>query len=266
MRCIKWTREYFSLLRNNLKLLACCLAAVPAIILLNNYLSLRSFQYYGLALTAADSVFQLAKPLIFGMTVALLSMFLTFHLVKYDCNESFVYREASKTVVWGKQAFKALLTSLLFALYTTLCAIVIGGFTLRPWINWGSEQSAFATETGVLAPSASFWQVAGLFLLTVFLLMAADNFLVLLLHWLTNRYLTGWAVVLALSVADFIGIQVGGVLYPVYYGVFAMNYARWTDPVGSALRLLYPILLILALFFAGRAAAGRKDFLNAHQK
>ena len=73
-------------------------------------------------------------------------------------------------------------------------------------------------------------------------------------------------MVLALSVADFIGIQVGGVLYPVYYGVFAMNYARWTDPVGSALRLLYPILLILALFFAGRAAAGRKDFLNAHQK
>ena len=60
MRCIKWTREYVSLLRNNLKLLACCLAAVPAIILLNNYLSLRSFQYYGLALTAADSGFQRA--------------------------------------------------------------------------------------------------------------------------------------------------------------------------------------------------------------
>lgn len=267
------TREFFDLFFSNKKAAITYFVILPLLILASDKGWSIEANMKGLGFTLSDACILLTRPILFGITIVPLFVFLISVLLKYDFNSTGIIRRKSRQGLWLKQVGNICAFSALAALYLTFCSGIISIFITKDICNWNEKHSFFfsamlaqaATDkSGTVIPQTiavppSIVEISGMLFLFSFFSIAVMSIIVLLIKWLSESYVIGFASIIMIALLDWYSV-------PVFYTYSSISYEQWVKNVPVICNILYPAIWIFALTTIGWIFSKRKDFLSVQQK
>ncbi|MCI9413568.1 MAG: hypothetical protein HFJ79_00120 [Clostridiales bacterium] len=246
------------LIQNRLLLLV-YLIAYPVLTILYTVRGIQTEQQYHMPWTIADQLCATTLSFFLFLMAVLPFLYLINHMVKHTFSVPVVIRQRSKVRLWFHQLLQTAAAALAMTLYLLLCVVGAGKLLGLSTLNWSSPVSVYYTFTQTVNTEVTISRIVLFFIIACFLGLLTAGTLFLLLRWLTDQYLPGWIVLLALGAADSAG-------FSLLFDRLVLNHRRWVDPAEIPRNLLIPLVWLLAAAILGMFIARRKDFLRVQQK
>ncbi|MCI8554863.1 MAG: hypothetical protein HFJ80_07970 [Clostridiales bacterium] len=232
------------------------LLLLPPLLLLQLLRTRGSAAFYRVSFCQADAICEAADPDFFALLLVPATLLFTCFLIRNDFALTAILRGRNKPAIFLKQLGKTACFLLGFTLYSTGWVVALSRVLCTEAVSWGRVDSLYFVFTKQCAvPPPSLWRVELVFFFSSFLCLLTANTVLLLLRWITNRYLVSWLLILAVSVTE-----------PRSEGLFFRRSSVWFDNWADRWPIeriyLLPLLCLALLLGAGIWYAKRKDFLH----
>ncbi len=251
-----WTKMFF-------KSVGCCkliiiiyIFVLSAIIFLSILLNFSYSYSRNQGYCLADCFMFLSNPSFWGLFIIPLSIFLIFHLLKYDNNFNFISRFRSKSSIWFQQVFKSFVISFCLTIYSVLLTLFIGSFLSDNLINWNIENSIYFLVNKTTTDNYTFLEVVLITFFSMLIIMITINLVAVFLQWVTNNSTISWLYVILIS-----GLNLFGGKYCIISGRAIVGYREMQNIIYSVLGMVLSVILIIIVIILGKVFSKRKEFL-----
>jgi len=190
-----------------------------------------------------------------------LAAFVVVHMLKYNFRAEYVVRMQSIRKLWLVLCKKVIILALLVAIYLLVIVTCIGSIYGQFNCNWTSKNSsAYAILHVDVTNPPDVWTVMITYFLIVFLTVAVMGLIIILLWWVFDTPLAGYAGMIV-----FLKLELGMKPSPtkLFFAKVNMNPASvYYRGINYDDMIIYPILIMLGLIVTGYIFVRKKDFFK----